>query len=124
MFSIMFSCVTITQAEAMCKHYRTAVLLIEFDGDKSFGLQPVSELGDDIDGRAIGSKLTLLCLHFPRLRLVWSRRCDTHTLLHIYSLLSLHPHSSLDCLFATQPVLSLVALSLLWARNMCTSCLL
>lgn len=28
-----------TQAEAMCKHYKTPILLIEFDGDKAFMLQ-------------------------------------------------------------------------------------
>jgi hypothetical protein len=36
--------------------------------------QSPSELGDDIDAKAVGSKLVLLTLHFPRLRLVWSRR--------------------------------------------------
>lgn len=36
--------------------------------------QHVSELGLDIDSRAPGSKLALLLLHFPRLRLMWSRR--------------------------------------------------
>lgn len=34
----------------------------------------MSELGLDIDNRAPGSRLALLLLHFPRLRLVWSRR--------------------------------------------------
>lgn len=61
------------QAESMCKHYRTAVLLIEFDGDKTFGLQSLSELGDDIQAYSLMSRLVLLCLHHPRLRLVWSR---------------------------------------------------
>ena len=28
-----------SQAEAMCKHYKTPVLLIEFDSNKTFGLQ-------------------------------------------------------------------------------------
>ncbi|KAL6758551.1 hypothetical protein V8C86DRAFT_3093071, partial [Haematococcus lacustris] len=31
------------------------------------------DLSDDIDPKATGSKLALLTLHFPRLRLVWSR---------------------------------------------------
>ena len=35
--------------------------------------QAVSELGDDIDSRNIVSRLVLLLLHFPRLRLLWSR---------------------------------------------------
>jgi hypothetical protein len=33
------SCRLFSQAEAMCKHYKSPVLLIEFDGDKTFGLQ-------------------------------------------------------------------------------------
>lgn len=36
--------------------------------------QHPSELGDEIDSRAVSSRLVLLALHFPRLRLVWSRR--------------------------------------------------
>jgi hypothetical protein len=36
--------------------------------------QPISELGSDIDPRAVGSRLALLLCHFPKLRLVWSRR--------------------------------------------------
>eukprot|EP00887_Chlorella_sp_A99_P005233 scaffold1.g5233.t1 len=80
------------QAEAMTKHYRTPLLLIEFDGDKAFALQArracgdaarrcsrtdraraSSEIGDDISLHSLMSRLTLLCLHFPRLRLIWSR---------------------------------------------------
>ena len=61
------------QAEAMCRHYRIAILLIEFDGDRAFALQGVGELGDDIHAHAMMSRLVLLCLHHPRLRLVWSR---------------------------------------------------
>eukprot|EP00955_Chlamydomonas_euryale_P116226 366404-Chlamydomonas_euryale.AAC.13 len=59
----------------MSKHYKTPILLIEFDPDRAFILQSVHELGDDIDGRSVTSKLALLVLHFPKLRLVWSRRC-------------------------------------------------
>eukprot|EP00899_Mesostigma_viride_P022051 jgi/Mesvir1/302/Mv13626-RA.1 len=62
-----------TQAEAMCKHYRTPVLLIEFSGDRSFALQSAADLTEDINSQALSSKLALLALHFPRLRLVWSR---------------------------------------------------
>lgn len=61
------------QAEAMCKHYKTAILLIEFDGDRAFALQGAGELGDDIHAHSIMSRLVLLCLHHPRLRVVWSR---------------------------------------------------
>ncbi|GAB4818898.1 hypothetical protein N2152v2_005944 [Parachlorella kessleri] len=61
------------QAEAMSKHYRTPLLLIEFEGDKAFALQASSEIADDIQLHSLMSKLALLCLHFPRLRLIWSR---------------------------------------------------
>lgn len=61
------------QAEAMCKHYSIAILLIEFDGEKAFALQSSAELGEDIQAGHIMSRLVLLCLHHPRLRLVWSR---------------------------------------------------
>lgn len=61
------------QAEAMCKHFSIAILLIEFDGDKAFALQSAQELGTDIQSGHIMSRLVLLCLHHPRLRLVWSR---------------------------------------------------
>ncbi|GLC33404.1 hypothetical protein PLESTB_000071900 [Pleodorina starrii] len=61
------------QAEVMCRHYARPLLLIEFDADRQFGLQSASELGDDIDPKNVISKLTLLTLHFPKLRLLWSR---------------------------------------------------
>jgi hypothetical protein len=52
----------------MCRHYARPLLLIEFDADRQFGLQSASELGDDIDPKNVISKLTLLTLHFPKLR--------------------------------------------------------
>lgn len=61
------------QAESMCKHYKTACLLIEFDPDKSFALVSQRDLLDDISSKSILSRLCLLILHFPRLRLLWSR---------------------------------------------------
>ena len=56
------------QAEAMTRCYKTPLLLIEFDGDKAFGLTGQGEVGGDIDSRSPQSRLTLLLLHFPRLR--------------------------------------------------------
>jgi DNA excision repair protein ERCC-4 len=118
------------QVEAMTKHYKTPILLIEFERDKAFVLQSSSDLGSDINvrlqclshllhpesqvsrmpchafhdttgelsqlqlapstiridayirelkcdlvsqGHTLGSKLVLLTLHFPRLRIIWSR---------------------------------------------------
>jgi DNA excision repair protein ERCC-4 len=61
------------QTEALCRVYQNPVLLIEFDGDKSFSLQHVNEITQDISSSSITSKLALLTLHFPRLRLFWCR---------------------------------------------------
>ncbi|KAK2076493.1 hypothetical protein QBZ16_001019 [Prototheca wickerhamii] len=61
------------QAAAMSRCYATPVLLIEFEGDRAFALQAASELGDDVRLGALLSRIVLLCLHFPRLRLLWSR---------------------------------------------------
>lgn len=62
-----------TQAESMSKHYKCPCLLIEFDPDKSFSLQSVNELGGSIKQDSISSRLSLLLIHFPKLRILWSR---------------------------------------------------
>ena len=36
-------------------------------------IQAANELGDDIGVNSLSSRLVLLALHFPRLRLIWSR---------------------------------------------------
>ena len=61
------------QATAMCREYKTPVLLIEFDAGSAFALQSPDDLGSEIDPTSICSKLSLLCLHHPQLRLLWSR---------------------------------------------------
>mmetsp|Transcript_43946 Transcript_43946/g.71489 ORF Transcript_43946/g.71489 Transcript_43946/m.71489 type:complete len:334 (+) Transcript_43946:133-1134(+) len=61
------------QCESMTRHYKTVVLLIEFDHNRSFSLQNISDLGPEISISNIISKLVLLTLHFPRLRILWSR---------------------------------------------------
>lgn len=73
------------QAEAMCKHYDFAVLLIEFNAEKSFSLQSVSDLSEEISITNLLSKIILLTLHFPRLRLLWSR--SLHSTLSLFSVL-------------------------------------
>ncbi|KAG5458437.1 MAG: restriction endonuclease type II-like protein, partial [Olpidium bornovanus] len=77
------------QAENLCLHYKIPVLLIEFDQGKSFSLQvsgircfptPLSvaacgSLGDqkeDITLSDVSSKLVLLSIAFPHLRIIWS----------------------------------------------------
>ncbi|PHT92856.1 DNA repair endonuclease UVH1 [Capsicum annuum] len=61
------------QVEMMSRYYRIPVLLIEFSQDKSFSFQSASDIGDDVTPNNIISKLSLLVLHFPRLRIIWSR---------------------------------------------------
>ncbi|PSC75286.1 DNA repair endonuclease UVH1 [Micractinium conductrix] len=61
------------QAAAMSKHYKTPVLLIEFEGDRAFALQASSDIGDEVQLHSLMSRVALLVLHFPRLRLIWSR---------------------------------------------------
>jgi len=62
-----------TQAEAMSKHYVCPCLLIEFDPDKSFSLSSPQDINGEIRNDAISSKLSLLVIHFPKLRILWSR---------------------------------------------------
>lgn len=62
-----------TQVEAMAKYYSCPCLLIEFDPNKSFGLQNVNELGAEIKSDAISSRLAVLTMHCPKLRILWSR---------------------------------------------------
>ncbi|XP_031394488.1 DNA repair endonuclease UVH1 [Punica granatum] len=61
------------QVETMVRYYRIPVLLIEFSQDRSFSFQSSSDIGDDVTPTNIMSKLSLLVLHFPRLRIIWSR---------------------------------------------------
>ncbi|KAI8825717.1 uncharacterized protein EV422DRAFT_563548 [Fimicolochytrium jonesii] len=61
-----------TQCEAMSLHYKIPVLLIEFDKAKAFSLHSDRETKGEIDAKDVGSRLCLLCLHFPKLRMVWS----------------------------------------------------
>jgi DNA excision repair protein ERCC-4 len=61
------------QAESMGRYYELPVLLIEFSQGKAFSLQDASEIGSEISASNIVSKLTLLVLHFPNLRILWSR---------------------------------------------------
>eukprot|EP01105_Mastigella_eilhardi_P025807 TRINITY_DN715_c0_g1_i11.p1 TRINITY_DN715_c0_g1~~TRINITY_DN715_c0_g1_i11.p1 ORF type:complete len:263 (-),score=68.01 TRINITY_DN715_c0_g1_i11:64-852(-) len=62
-----------SQAEAMSRAYATPVLLIEWAATATFSLQNQDDLTDAIQINSISSKLVLLTLHFPNLRLLWSR---------------------------------------------------
>ncbi|NWR32384.1 XPF endonuclease, partial [Tachuris rubrigastra] len=60
-----------SQCIAMCRYYKRPVLLIEFDPNKSFSLIPRGSLQQEISSNDVTSKLTLLTLHFPKLRILW-----------------------------------------------------
>ena len=82
-----------TQAEQMSKYYKCPALLIEFDPSKSFRLQNSNELGSEIRSDAISSKLALLTMHFPKLRILWSK--SPHETLRIFKELKRH-HDEVD----------------------------
>ena len=67
------------QAETMLQHYKYPFLLIEFDHNKSFTLDPFADLTSastlkmpDAENKDLQSKLVLLTLAFPRLKVIWS----------------------------------------------------
>jgi len=67
------------QAETMLQHYKYPFLLIEFDHNKSFTLDPFADLtslstlkAPSGDNKDLQSKIVLLTLAFPRLKVIWS----------------------------------------------------
>lgn len=63
------------QVESMMEHYKSPMLLIEFDAGKSFTLEPFSDLsapGGLSSAPDLQSKLVMLTLAFPRLKIIWS----------------------------------------------------
>lgn len=64
------------QTEQMMQHYKHPMLLIEFDQNKSFTLEPFSDLSlaatSSLSAPDLQSKLVILTIAFPRLRIVWS----------------------------------------------------
>lgn len=67
-----------TQAETMLQHYKHPMLLIEFDQAKSFTLDPFADhhpttaIASAANPADLQSKLVLLTLAFPRLKVIWS----------------------------------------------------
>ncbi|KAI9492695.1 hypothetical protein BDB00DRAFT_826788 [Zychaea mexicana] len=61
-----------TQCENMCLHYETPIVLIEFDENKSFSLQSLSEMKSSVSITDLSSKLVLLTLTFPKVKVIWS----------------------------------------------------
>jgi DNA excision repair protein ERCC-4 len=66
------------QVEAMMEHYKHPMLLIEFDQNKSFTLEPFTDFSAPSNASGLASapdlqgKLVMLTLAFPRLRIIWS----------------------------------------------------
>ena len=85
LFSSFLSGRLFRQMEMMARHYRSPVLLIEFDRRRPFSLLSKGELGAEISSRHIMARLVLLCIHFPQLRLLWSR--DSHATSSLFLLL-------------------------------------
>ncbi|KAL8969611.1 MAG: hypothetical protein Q9183_001919 [Haloplaca sp. 2 TL-2023] len=67
------------QAETMLQHYKHPMLLIEFDQNKSFTLDPFTDersfeksIKSADDSKDLQSKIVLLTIAFPRLKIIWS----------------------------------------------------
>jgi DNA excision repair protein ERCC-4 len=63
----------------MMAYYKLPILLVEFDQNKSFTLEPFADLSGSLSSVApsnvssdLQSKLVLLTLAFPKLRIIWS----------------------------------------------------
>jgi len=69
-----------SQCESMFQHYAHPMLLIEFDQGKSFTLEPFADFSGSLasvsaanaGANDLQSKIVLLTLAFPKLRIVWS----------------------------------------------------
>lgn len=68
-----------SQCERMFQFYKSPMLLIEFDQNKSFTLEPFADLSGTLNSvnpanvsSDLQSKLVLLTLAFPKLRIIWS----------------------------------------------------
>ena len=72
------------QAEAMTKHYKTPILLIEFDRERAFALHSTAELGSDINVSA--AHTALLSKHALSACQTPERSCNMQT-----RAASLHP---------------------------------
>lgn len=65
------------QAETMLQHYKYPMLLIEFDQNKSFTLEPFADnastgIASAANPSDLQSRLVLLTIAFPRLKVIWS----------------------------------------------------
>ena len=60
------------QATSMTRFYTKPMLLIEFDANKPFALQGKYYLSRDVASSDLTTRLQLLTMHFPKLRILWS----------------------------------------------------
>lgn len=64
------------QVETMLQYYKYPMLLIEFDQNKSFTLDPFADHTSSLHSASnpsdLQSKIVLLTLAFPRLKIIWS----------------------------------------------------
>jgi len=63
------------QAEVMLQHYKYPMLLIEFDQQKSFTLEPFADLSTSagsMHNADLHTKIVQLTIAFPRLKIIWS----------------------------------------------------
>ena len=56
----------------MTRFYTKPMLLIEFDANKPFALQGKYYLSRDVASSDLTTRLQLLTMHFPKLRILWS----------------------------------------------------
>ncbi|RPB01763.1 DNA repair protein [Choiromyces venosus 120613-1] len=61
-----------TQCENMLLYYKNPMVLIEFDQNKSFNLEPFADLTGSIGQHDLQAKLVLLTIAFPKVKLIWS----------------------------------------------------
>ncbi|XP_037007106.2 DNA repair endonuclease XPF [Artibeus jamaicensis] len=71
-----------SQCINMSRYYKRPVLLIEFDPSKPFSLVARGAFHQEISSNDVSSKLTLLTLHFPRLRILWC--CSPHATAELF----------------------------------------
>ncbi|KAF2872985.1 DNA repair endonuclease XPF [Massariosphaeria phaeospora] len=66
------------QVESMMEHYKSPMLLIEFEQNKSFTLEPFSDMSAPTTAAGLAvapdlqAKIVMLTLAFPRLKIIWS----------------------------------------------------
>lgn len=86
------------QCLSLSRHYLNPILLIEFDEARPFSLLGGrAQLSGEVEFKNTMSKLTLLTLQFPTLRLIWSR--SPHATADIFRDLKRH-HPQPDEAFA------------------------